>query len=94
MTLQAKIENVELLTQELLEETVNLFVFDIDYQILGMEFALNYLLNEGTYKIGNELTVEKIINDEGKTCKYIFEVNKIGNDTENVGMTYIRKEVA
>ncbi|MBC6313714.1 hypothetical protein [Listeria immobilis] len=94
MTLQAKIENMELLIQDLLEETDNLFVFDLDYQILGMEMGLNYLLNEGTYKIGNELTVEEIKEDEGQTCKYIFEVNKIGNDTENVTMTYKRKEVA
>ncbi|EDP7792448.1 hypothetical protein G0Q31_002928 [Listeria monocytogenes] len=94
MKLYVKIENMNDLIQEVEKEATNLYYFDLDYTLLGMEDRLFYLINNKTINIGTEFSISELINPERRPCNYIFEVKEINEETSTVVMMFKKKEVA
>ncbi|MBC2011178.1 hypothetical protein HCA54_14375, partial [Listeria welshimeri] len=81
------------LIQEVEKEATNLYYFDLDYTVLGMEDRLFYLVNNKTINIGTEFSISELINADRKPCNYIFEVKEIKKETSLVVMVFKKKEV-
>ncbi|MBF2474184.1 hypothetical protein IA868_13575 [Listeria welshimeri] len=93
MKLYVEIENMNHLIQEVEKEATNLYYFDLDYTVLGMEDRLFYLVNNKTINIGTEFSISELINPDRKPCNYIFEVKEIKKETSLVVMVFKKKEV-
>ncbi|EIA6404824.1 hypothetical protein K7P64_002811 [Listeria monocytogenes] len=94
MKLYVEIENMNDLIQEVEKEATNLYYFDLDYTVLGMEDRLFYLVNNKTINIGTEFSISELINPDRKPCNYIFEVKEIKKETSVVVVEYKENEAA
>lgn len=94
MKLYVEIENMKDLVQEIEKEAINMFYFDLDYTVLGMEDRLFYLVNNKPINIGAKFSIKELVNIDRRPCNYIFEVKKINKDTSLVVMVFKKKEVA